>query len=290
MDSNKFPVISVLMSVYNDIPYLDDAVKSILNQTFQDFEFIIVNDGSTDESLELLKKYAQLDDRIRLFDESNKGLTKELQFALEYVRGKYIARMDGDDIALPERFSHQIRYMNTNPEIICSGTNVIFIDEDSDPIGYSNQETNHKNIEQQLFSGRGGAIYHPTMIAKTSAIKEVGGYNVKYRIGQDLDLFLKLGEVGVLGNSNKVTMKFRRYHKSTTALEENKSGIERRKEIVLEALHRRNSETNEVDIKIKPPQTVIEYHLFMGIKAIRNGFLKTGCKHLLRILKNSFKT
>lgn len=285
MNNNSLPTISVLMSVYNDSPHLEKAVESILNQSYPNFEFIIINDGSTDGSLELLKNYAQQDERIKLFDEPNKGLTEELQFALQHVRGKYIARMDGDDIAHPDRFEHQIEFMTSNPEIICSGTNVMFIDEDSDPLGESEQETQHDKIEEQLYKGRGGAIFHPTMMAKTSAIKKVGGYDTRYRVGQDLDLFFRLGEIGRLANSTEVTLKFRRSFKSTTTLESKKAGLKRRKEIIKEACDRRGETFNGSSVTVTAADSLIRYHLSMSEKAANNGYRRSSIKHLFKTFK-----
>ena len=98
------------MSVYNGLPYLQKSIDSILNQTYKDFEFIIIDDCSTDKTWNILSEYAQKDKRIRLFkNEENLGLTKSLNKGLKVVQGEYIARMDGDDIALPERFEKQIQ-------------------------------------------------------------------------------------------------------------------------------------------------------------------------------------
>lgn len=282
----KAPTISVLMSVYNDLPNLGKAVESILRQSYSKFEFIIVNDGSTDGSLILLKKYAKEDDRIRLFDESNKGLTKELQFALEHVKGDFVARMDGDDIAFPNRFQHQIDFMTSNPEVVCSGTNVMFIDEDGDLLSKSNQKCEHQKIEEELFSGRGGAIYHPTMIAQTEAVKKIGGYDTRYKIGQDLDLFLRLGEVGKLANSSEITLNFRRSCQSTTTLESKISGLSRRRKIIKEACLRRNKAYDPNTVTVTAADSMMRFHLGMSEKAANSGFTKSSFKHLLKAVRN----
>ena len=108
------PKVSVLMSVYNGEKYLREAVESILNQTFRDFEFIIIDDGSTDSTNEIIRSYS--DCRIRLLEnEENIGLTKSLNKGIDQCRGEYIARMDGDDVSLQQRFSKQLEYLINNP-------------------------------------------------------------------------------------------------------------------------------------------------------------------------------
>ena len=109
------PTISVIMSTYNEEKYIETSLKSLLNQTFSDFEIIIVDDASVDNTRILIEKLE--DKRIHLIcNEENQGLTKNLNQALKYAKGKYIARMDGDDIALPRRFEKQVKYMDRHPD------------------------------------------------------------------------------------------------------------------------------------------------------------------------------
>ena len=116
MKSGKV-LVSVVMSVYNDEQYLKESLDSIFAQTIQDFELIIVDDCSTDRTVEIIENYH--DDRIRLICNSeNRGLTRNLNTALEYVQGTYIARMDGDDKSRPERFEKQIAYLEQHPELM----------------------------------------------------------------------------------------------------------------------------------------------------------------------------
>ncbi len=128
------PKVSVIMSVYNGDKYLREAIESILNQTFTDFEFIIVNDGSTDNSLEIIESYD--DERIKTINnKKNIGLTKSLNKALKFAKGKYIARQDADDVSLPNRFEKQVEYLDSHPEVALVGTSVYLIDENGKIIG-----------------------------------------------------------------------------------------------------------------------------------------------------------
>ena len=108
--------LTVLLSVHNAGEYLRDAVQSILNQTFTDFEFLIINDGSTDDSLLVLNEFAQRDPRIRIVSRANRGLTKTLNEGITLARGEFLARMDGDDVAMPDRLQKQVEYLQNNPE------------------------------------------------------------------------------------------------------------------------------------------------------------------------------
>ena len=131
----KAPMISVCMPVYNAAKYLDKAIRSILNQSFEDFEFLMADDGSTDGSARILERYAARDPRIRLIRRPHKGLAPTLQELVEEARGEFIARMDGDDIALPERFQKQVEYLLANPDCVLVGSRVWEADSDGDPVG-----------------------------------------------------------------------------------------------------------------------------------------------------------
>lgn len=280
------PMISVIMGVYNNGPFLREAIESILNQSYRDFEFIIIDDGSTDASPLILKEYANQDGRIRLVRQENAGLTKSLNTALRLAHGQYIARMDGDDVAFPDRFEFQLSFMESHPDCICSGTNVLIIDDTGDPIFYSQQPLSNHQIEKQLFIGRGSAIYHPTAIIRRDGIQKVGGYKDKYRIGQDLDLFLRLSDIGQLLNLNRVTLKFRKHYSSTTTFAEGKESINRRKKIVLEAGQRKEKAVNLKKIERKwGPNNKWEFHASLMEKALKHGNKIAATKHLRKAIR-----
>lgn len=124
------PRVSVIMSVYNSEKYLEDSIKSILNQSFKDFEFIIVNDCSNDNSLKIINKYKENDVRIRLINNSKKiNLANSLNKCLKVAKGKYIARMDADDISIKNRLEIQYNFMEENEDIFLCGGSAIVINE-----------------------------------------------------------------------------------------------------------------------------------------------------------------
>lgn len=209
------PTISVVMAVYNNRPYLPAAVDSILNQTFRDFEFIIIDDGSTDGSGEWLEKKAKTDPRIRLYRQENIGLTKSLNKGIELARGEFIARMDGDDVSLLNRFEKQITFLNRPTEVVACGTfakqftSLGLIIADWEP-PCSNEE-----ILESLTQG-GGAIIHPTVVMRREAVLQCGGYDDTYRHAQDYDLWCRLSEFGELANIPEVFLKYRVSRSSIT--------------------------------------------------------------------------
>ena len=185
------PRISVIMSVYNSERFLREAVDSILSQTFRDFEFIIINDGSSDSSLNILKKYAEQDNRILLINQENIGLTKSLNKAIELTNGELIARMDADDISRPERFAQQVAYLDSNPDCVALGCEVMQVDMDGDPICPMDIPLSHEKIEALLLTGNGGAIRHPAVMLRRETLITIGKYRDKFQTAQDLDLFLR---------------------------------------------------------------------------------------------------
>ena len=192
--------ISVVMSVYNGAEFLAEAVESILEQTFTNFEFIIINDGSSDRSAEILADFVKKDGRIRLINQDNTGLTKSLNTGLNYAQGQYIARMDADDIALPDRFAQQADYLDAHPECVAVGSKVLFVDPFGLPLWKSKHELPHGEIDAQLLTGNGSAISHPAVMIRSDALKAVGGYREHLDTAQDLDLFLRLAEYGQVAN------------------------------------------------------------------------------------------
>ena len=171
------PLISVCMPVYNAGKYLADAVESILGQTFADFEFLILDDGSTDDSLEILRRYADRDPRIRLTSRPNKGLVASLNELIDQSRGEFIARMDGDDISLPERFQKQVDYLRAHPGCLLVGSRVRLIDPEGDPLCDWCTLQDHEAIDASYLRGqRDTLVSHPVIMMRRDAVLAIGKY------------------------------------------------------------------------------------------------------------------
>ena len=157
-------IVSIVMSVYNGEQYLAIAIESILNQTFKDFEFIIINDGSTDNSLSIMQKYAQGDDRIILIDRKNLGLTKSLNEGIAIARGEFIARMDADDISFPERLSEQVKFLTAHPEIDLIGCRAVVFSDNNKFIGFLPFAQDHIKLTSHPWNNI--PLPHPTWIGR----------------------------------------------------------------------------------------------------------------------------
>lgn len=187
------PRITVAMSVYNNAPYLPFAIDSICAQSFDDFEFLIVNDGSSDDSGAIIDRAASTDSRIHPIHQANAGLIVSLNRMIDEARGDIIARMDGDDIALPERFARQIAYLDAHPQIGVLGTGCTCIDEDGKPHPYRFE--NVVSTEEILDDLKNGPpLCHPSVMMRREIVRAVGGYHRAYRHCEDYDLWLRLSE------------------------------------------------------------------------------------------------
>lgn len=200
------PKISVIMSVYDGEKYLDESIQSILNQTFKDFEFIIINDCSTDNSLYIIKQYATKDKRIVLIEnEENIGLTKSLNKGLKIAKGKYIARMDADDVALSERFNKQYNYLEKNKNVFLLGTSAMMIDEDGNRSIKITAITQEKKIYSRL--RKKNTIIHSSIMFRNDF--ELF-YRENFKYAQDYDLYLRvLSEGKIIKNILEVLLYYR---------------------------------------------------------------------------------
>lgn len=202
------PAISVLMPVFNAQPYLTEAVESILSQSFKDFEFIIINDGSTDNSLKILQAFAQTDNRIRLISRKNKGLVETLNEGLTLANAPLVARMDADDIATPERLALQKQFMDDNPGVACVGGFFEIIDDAGRALTTIKVPLDDKSIQELTLRGH-SPISHPAAMLRLKSVKAVGGYHAEFKAAEDLDLWLRLGEVGQLANIPHLVLHYR---------------------------------------------------------------------------------
>jgi glycosyltransferase involved in cell wall biosynthesis len=206
------PRVSVVMSVFNGEKYLRNAVESILSQTFADFEFIVIDDGSSDRGSEVIKAYK--DPRIRFScNEQNMGLTRTLNMGLKQARGEYIARMDCDDVSLPDRLTRQVAFMDSNPNMGACCTWALDIDETGKVIG--RRET---PIGEKLdnFYWQGTPLIHPAAMFR---FKQSCGpwYDETMRFAQDYELWLRIRAEQRLGALTEYLLLYRVHDKSITA-------------------------------------------------------------------------
>jgi len=221
--------ITVLMPVYNGEAYIREAIESILNQTFKDFEFLVIDDGSTDKSADIIKSYK--DNRIRFVrNETNLGLIKTLNKGIDMANGEYIARMDDDDISLPKRLGKQRDFMQKNPEIGIVGSWIKLIGEQGRQGGrvikyLSNPEEIKANL---LFLT---SLIHPSIMMRKNLIKENNlYYNSGYKHAEDYELWVRASKYFPISNIKEVLLLHRKYRKSVS--ETNSTAQKEKAEII----------------------------------------------------------
>ena len=201
--------ISVLLSVYNGEKWICESIHSILNQTFKNFEFIIINDGSTDRTKNIIENFIIQDKRIKIINQSNLGLTASLNNGLKIAKGKWIARIDCDDIALPQRLEMQyIHAEKTNSCLI--GCQSKIIDENFKQINFINVPTTHNQLIRNLKYQK-KFFSHSSAFFKREIVLKLGGYRNSLLKSQDYDLWLRLSEVGKICCINYVGVMIREH-------------------------------------------------------------------------------
>ncbi|MBC5841443.1 glycosyltransferase family 2 protein [Flavobacterium sp. F-380] len=210
------PLISVLLPVYNCELYIQQAIESVLNQTFVDFELIIIDDCSTDSTLQLCNLFT--DERIIIIEkDKNSGYTNSLNYGLYIAKGKYIARMDGDDICMPERFEKQAVFLEANPDIILCGASYAVIGEKG---MYELPET-HEEIKIKLLSGN--CIVHPSvMFRKDILVANNLMYDILMEPAEDYDLWVRLSSMGKLHNLQECLVHYRVHDGQVSAIRNKK--------------------------------------------------------------------
>ncbi len=188
--------LTVLMPVYNGIPYISEAVESILAQTLSEFIFLIINDGSTDATGDYLRSIK--DPRVEVLNQPHKGLGNTLNVGIKKCETEFLARMDADDISLPQRLEKQLNYLQHNHSVGVIGTQLYyFVDKYQIKYGPKLYQK-HEDIYSALLSST-HAFCHPSLMFRTAVLKKFGGYRIS-GIGEDWDLFLRLGENTLMAN------------------------------------------------------------------------------------------
>lgn len=209
--------ISVLMAVFNGYDYLEESINSILNQSFSDFEFIIVDDGSTDGSSNLIREMSNIDSRIRYISHENCGLTKSLNVGLKHANAPLIARMDADDIANPDRLRRQYDEFCADHELVLLGSEVECISRDGYRLGTRGHEYTDERIRRRLLIGDGGALTHPAVMFRTHISEKINGYDERFSTTQDLDFFIRMSEKGQIRNLKDVLLHWRQHASSVNS-------------------------------------------------------------------------
>jgi glycosyltransferase involved in cell wall biosynthesis len=213
MDS---PLVSVILPAYNSERFLHKAIESILNQAYRNFELLLINDGSTDSTRQIMQSFS--DERIRIIDNhGNKGLVYSFNTGIEQAKGKYIARMDADDISYPERFAVQVDWLERNPSTSIVAAYIEFIDEEDKPAGtwpLDRKVITYKEIRHML--PRENCIAHPTVMGRADVFRQF--MYMPYQKTEDYDLWLRIATAGlVIEKIPQVLLKYRVHQSSYTS-------------------------------------------------------------------------
>jgi len=279
---------SVLMPVYNAERYLEQAIESILNQSFRNFELLILNDGSTDGSEAIIDAYVAKDDRCKKLSWPNQGIIATLNKGLKEAIGEIIFRMDADDVCRPDRFEKQWNYLKKNPDCVAVGSKVLLIDSEGLPICEFIELEQHDKIDSENLKGHGSVITHPTVAMRKSSLMAIGGYRHEYPHAEDLDLFLRLAEEGKLANLPEVLLEYRQ-HASSIGYSKRAEQLASAKAAVLDAKQRRGLDVVDSTLTSNLFETpaLPDVYRKWAWWALSGGNVKTARKYAVKALLHS---
>jgi glycosyltransferase involved in cell wall biosynthesis len=211
--------------VWNGERYLAEAIASILTQTFEALELVILDDGSTDRSAAIAEEFACEDARVKLIRLPHGGLTQALNVGIEHAKARYIVRMDADDISFPTRLAKQIAYLDAHPQCVVIGSDIEVIDADGEIVGHAGFPTTHAGILQLLLGGAGLRLIHPATVMRRDTLLAVGGYRAESFPSDDLDLWIRLADIGEFGNIPEPLLRYRRHENTICSREHERQAI-----------------------------------------------------------------
>lgn len=275
------PRVSVIIPAYNAAPYVRAAVESILGQTFRDFECIVIDDGSTDGTGEILD--AIPDPRLRIVHRENRGVVATRNEAIGLATSPLVAFMDADDVALPDRLALQVAAMDARDGLVLYGGQAELIDPVGRPLGPMPVPLDHDRIDAANMSGK-HALWNPSLMIRAEALEQVGGFDPHYRSAEDLDLWLRLAEIGEIANGPETVLRYRLHLQSAGHSER---GLQRHFawQAAKSAAARRGEafDLAEPDRDGGPSRTDI--HAKWGWWALRGGHLSTARHYALAALR-----
>ena len=205
------PTVSVILPVWNGQRFLAEAVDSMTRQTFNAVEVLVVDDGSTDRTRPIALELARADPRVIVIALEHAGLAHALNAGIQRARGRYLARMDADDISCPSRLEQQVAFLDADPGCVAVGCDLDVIDEAGEPIGALEFPREHREIVEALTSRSALSLAHPSVVMRTDACLAVGSYRAVTFPGGETDLWLRLSGVGHLANIPEPLLKYRRH-------------------------------------------------------------------------------
>ena len=275
--------LTVVMPVYNNGPYLAAAVDSILNQTYLEFKFIIIDDGSTDDSLAILQSYANKDARIKLISRENRGLVATRNELLSLTHTQYFAIMDSDDISYPNRLERQLSFLENQPDYGIVGCRDMLIDPDGLAIRVINDNCTHEDIDQANLSFDVFQTLNAYM-AVTEKVKAIGGYRDEIIYAEDRDIFLRMAEIAKVMVLPETLYAYRQHYTNTCVTKAKAVSLNVR-QVVDNACQRRGTSIAMPEVGAHPENiTVAQLHNVWAWWALTEGNLKTARKYARKVL------
>lgn len=278
------PRLSVLLPVYNCEKYLKIALNSLWQQTYQDFEVCIIDDGSTDDSLNIIHAAIKQGYPIKLLEQPHQGIVAALNYGLREAKGSLIARMDADDMAFLNRFEAQVNFLDQYPEFVAVGSWVRFIDEGGSPFFTYKTPVENDAISALLWEGNGGALIHPAVCFRKSALEIIGGYREAYRSVEDLDVYIRLLDIGKLYNLPKILLNYRQHFKSVNFMSPHISRRLLTQTLMDEHCIRMGRNKIIFNTQGMHEKSCLEVYQQWASWAVQEGFKKAAFKYTLKIL------
>jgi glycosyltransferase involved in cell wall biosynthesis len=248
-ETDRTPEVSVLMPLYNGSRWLRQAIESIGAQTLRAHELIIIDDGSTDASLAIAQEAAATDPRISIHRQTHLGICAALNKGIAQAHAPVLARMDADDIALPDRLERQLAFLETNPGVAALGSWARIVDVQGRPLGQLTPETRPDHLRQIL--RRQNPFVHATMMVRAAAIREAGGYRKIVEGAEDYDLWLRISERADVANLPEFLLEHRRHATSATRTRPLTQLLAAR--LARDAAERRHSARPDILDQLQPP-------------------------------------
>ena len=278
------PFFSVIMPVFNTERYLGEAIESITRQSFPDFELIVVDDGSTDGSLRIILDHASRDGRIIAQSKEWTGTSGTRNRALELATGRFVAFLDADDVAEPRRLERQHDSLEHRPDCVGLGGQILFMDREGCPLYRSDFPLDHEAIDRAHMTGAGCVLSQGTSALSRDAVLKVGGYRTQYHVAEDLDLLLRLAEIGTLANLNETLIRCRLHRDSLTQTHLG-TGHMFAAAAIRDARLRRGLPPENVRVPEASQPAAPAVFMHRAMKAQQHGFRKTAVKYAFRSIR-----